>query len=197
MTIAKIYDSSVAIANKFILDTSGNSYVLGIKPSDVISGSSSTTGIGQTTTTLVTAKGTFTEVSTKVTTYDPYVQRFNYEYSLTLSFGGQTILSFTKMPGDPDLEGVAYAQYIYQGNDEIYGGAGDDILYGWNGNDLINGGGGNDTLYGGAGSDVLFGGSGVDTAIYAYDRGDYVLSRNPSTKDIEVLFKTGGGGEVI
>jgi hypothetical protein len=197
MTIAKIYDSSVAIANKFILDTSGNSYVLGIKPSDVISGSSTTTGIGQTTTTLVTAKGTFTEVSTKVTTYDPYVQRFNYEYSLTLSFGGQTILSFTKMPGDPDLEGVAYAQYIYQGNDEIYGGAGDDILYGWNGNDLLNGGGGNDTLYGGAGSDVLFGGSGVDTAIYAYDRSDYVLSRNPSTKDIEVLFKTGGGGEVI
>lgn len=197
MTIAKIFDSSVSIANKFILDTSGNSYVLGLKPSDVLSGNQTTTGIGQTTTIIVTSKGTFTEVNTKKTTYDPYVQKYSYEYSSTLAFGGQTILSFTQMPGDPALEGVAYAQYIYQGNDEIYGGSGDDVLYGWDGNDLLSGGGGNDTLFGGAGYDVIFGGPGVDTAIYAYDRGDYVLSRNPSTKDIEVIFKTGGGGEVI
>lgn len=197
MTIAKIFDSSVSIANKFILDTSGNSYVLGLKPSDVLSGNQTTTGIGQTTTIIVTSKGTFTEVNTKKTTYDPYVQKYSYEYSSTLAFGGQTILSFTQMPGDPALEGVAYAQYIYQGNDEIYGGSGDDVLYGWDGNDLLSGGGGNDTLFGGAGYDVIFGGPGVDTAIYAYDRGDYVLSRNPSTKDIEVIFKTGGGGEII
>ena len=154
MTIAKFFDSTVARQNNFILDTSGDGYPLGINPKDVISGSSSTY-YKTTTTTITTAKGTYTEaVSWSYEfTFGNSLAKF---YSMSLSFSGQTLFTLTGMPGDPDLQGVAYMAYIYSGDDQFFGGSGNDILYGWNGDDSLTGGGGNDTIDGGNGTDYAY-----------------------------------------
>jgi Ca2+-binding RTX toxin-like protein len=63
------------------------------------------------------------------------------------------------------------------GNDVISGLGGNDILNGGAGNDTLTGGHGDDTLIGGAGDDVLDAGEGVDTAVYAGNYADYVLTQ--------------------
>jgi hypothetical protein len=155
MTIAQFFNSTVATQNKFTLDTSGQDYILGINPKDVTGGSSSS--YGPTKTTIInTAKGTYTEVTSNKTIFDPYSQTFSKLYSLSMAFGGQTIFTFSNMPGDPDLEGAAYMAYVFSGDDELYGGSGADNLYGWNGSDSLTGNSGNDFLDGGNGTDYAF-----------------------------------------
>jgi len=171
MTIAKFYDSTIATQNKFILDTSGDGYPLGINPSEVTGGSSSTYGPTKTTV-IITAKGTYTEVTSSAYTYDPYTQTYTKLYSDSLSFGGQTLFTLSNMPGDPDLQGVAYMSYIFASDDQITGGSGNDKLYGWNGNDALTGGGGNDTIDGG---------NGTDSAYFADKYGDCAISFNGVT----------------
>ena len=168
MTIAKFYDSTIATQNKFILDTSGDGFHLGINPNDVTGGSSSIYGTA-TTTTIITTKGTYTEVVSSVYNYDPATQTFTRPYYLSLSFGGQTIFTFGNMPGDPDLQGVAYMGYVFSGNDQLTGGSGDDKLYGWNGNDSITGSSGND---------IIDGGNGTDYAYFSDKYGDCLITFN-------------------
>ena len=88
--------------------------------------------------------------------------------------------------------GTALSERIYAGNDVLAGGSGNDILYGYGGDDTIYGGAGNDTLNGGGGYDTLYGGAGVDTAVYFYDKGDYLVSRIPATGSYTLTFKSGG-----
>lgn len=77
------------------------------------------------------------------------------------------------------------------GNDTIQGLAGNDLLLGGGGNDYLSGGDGDDTLGGGEGFDTLAGGAGIDTARFNFDFGDYALSKNPRSLQIEVIFKDG------
>jgi hypothetical protein len=180
MTIAQFFNSTVATQNKFTLDTSGQDYILGINPNAVTGGSSST--YGPTTTTIInTAKGTYTEVTSSKTLFDPYSQTYAKLYSLSMAFSGQTIFTYTSMPGDPDLQGVAYMGYVFSGNDELYGGSGDDNLYGWNGND---------SLTGASGNDFIDGGNGTDYAYFADKYGECSISFNGVT--FSVATKTQG-----
>lgn len=134
-----------------------------------------------------------------------YVLAALYSYSgiskITVSINGQIAIEISEISlslTDWALyQGDRLTELMFANNDTIIGSDFADLIYGYAGNDVLYGGGGNDTLVGGAGYDTLFGGSGIDTAAYTYDKNDYVLSKNPSTKDIEVLFKPGAGGEVI
>jgi len=155
MTIAQFFNSTVASQNKFTLDTSGQDYILGINPKDITGGSSSTYGFTKTTI-INTTKGTYTEVTSSKTLFDPYSQTYAKLFSLSMAFSGQTIFTFTNMPADPDLEGVAYMGYVFSGDDELYGGSGSDNLYGWNGNDSLTGASGNDFIDGGNGTDYAY-----------------------------------------
>lgn len=120
---------------------------------------------------------------------------------ITLSINNQTVVELSGLTlsiTDWALyQGDRLTELIFAGNDTITGSELSDLIYGYNGNDVLYGGGGNDTLVGGGGYDTLYGGPGTDTAVYTYDKMDYVLSKNPSNKNIEVLFKTGAGGEII
>lgn len=73
----------------------------------------------------------------------------------------------------------------------ISGGAGNDILTGTTGADLIYGNGGDDRITGLGGGDSIYGGSGIDTVVFAYDSGDYLVSKSPTTGSYEVISKTG------
>jgi Ca2+-binding RTX toxin-like protein/methionine-rich copper-binding protein CopC len=73
----------------------------------------------------------------------------------------------------------------------ISGGAGNDILTGTTGADLIYGNGGDDRITGMGGGDSIYGGSGIDTVVFAYDSGDYLVSKSPTTGSYEVISKTG------
>jgi Ca2+-binding RTX toxin-like protein len=73
--------------------------------------------------------------------------------------------------GDDSLAGDQDGSRQYDGNDQIYGGAGNDSIRGYDGNDTLDGeagddiifaGKGNDTLISDAGSDQLAGGDGDD-----------------------------------
>lgn len=73
--------------------------------------------------------------------------------------------------GDDSLAGDQDGSRQYDGNDQIYGGAGNDSIRGYDGNDILDGeagddiifaGKGNDTLISDAGSDQLAGGDGDD-----------------------------------
>ncbi|PHV08325.1 hypothetical protein CSQ96_06590 [Janthinobacterium sp. BJB412] len=63
------------------------------------------------------------------------------------------------------------------GDDQIYTQGGSDKLYGDEGNDRLSGGANDDLLCGGAGADLLLGGKGNDTAVFAGERGQYLLSQ--------------------
>ena len=71
------------------------------------------------------------------------------------------------------------------GNDDIFGGDGDDFEAGGGGNDQLIGDAGQDRLFGGEGDDVLEGGidddyinggDGFDTAVFAGNANDYVVT---------------------
>lgn len=62
------------------------------------------------------------------------------------------------------------------GNDKVFGEDGNDTLFGGLGTDDLYGGTGTDWLSGGAGNDSLDGGKGFDTAVYAGDMDDYVIT---------------------
>lgn len=139
-----------------------------------------------------------------VTGYDglPYAYAVSYNNSsktistITYSINNQTvgILSSLNLSLDTVLlfSGTALAERVYGGNDVISGGSGNDILYGYGGDDSIFGGAGNDILNGGLGFDSLYGGAGIDTAVYTNDKGDYLVSKVPSTGSYTVIFKDGG-----
>ena len=120
---------------------------------------------------------------------------------LTLGVNNQTVYEASEINiRFSDLllyEGDRLTEIFYADDDTITGSNFADFIYGYAGNDILSGGGGNDTLVGGYGLDVLIGGSGIDTAVYSNDKNDYVLSKHPQTKDIEVMFKYGSGNEVI
>jgi hypothetical protein len=73
----------------------------------------------------------------------------------------------------------------------ISGSAGNDVLTGTTGADLIYGNGGDDRITGMGGGDSIYGGSGIDTVVFAYDSGDYLVSKSPTTGSYEVISKTG------
>ena len=138
---------------------------------------------------------TFGLAGGSVTGYDSY-HNSAIEYSVRGgSFDALTINNYLSSGN-----ALALQQYVLSGNDSLIGSAGADILRGWGGNDYIDGGPGNDivdggagddTLYGGDGVDSFYGGSGIDTAVFAYDKGDYLVSKNPTTGSYEVIAKTG------
>jgi hypothetical protein len=69
------------------------------------------------------------------------------------------------------------------GDDFIFGGHGNDSIFGRAGNDRIDAGKGNDTITGGLGNDDIDGGKGIDTAVYAGDYTDYVISHSGHQHD--------------
>ena len=63
------------------------------------------------------------------------------------------------------------------------------------GSTSLAGGAGDDTLMA-VGYDSIYGGAGVDTVVYAYDKNDYQISKNPTDGSYSVIFKTGTVGYV-
>ena len=126
---------------------------------------------------------------------------YNSINTITMGLDGQTVVTISNisLPLNDWLlyEGDVLIQKLFVGADSIYCADTNDVIWGYEGNDLLSGGAGNDTFNGGGGYDTIYGGAGVDTVTYSFDRNDYVLSKNPTTKDIEVLFKSGGGGEIL
>ena len=96
--------------------------------------------------------------------------------------------------GNDILKGEAGNDTLNGGGDgdRIAGGIGNDVLTGLWGNDTLNGGAGNDTLNGGAGQDRLIGGDGTDMAVYAGDRGRYMINElrngNVEVVDLDATF---------
>ncbi|MCX7247176.1 MAG: Ig-like domain-containing protein [Burkholderiales bacterium] len=109
-----------------------------------------------------------------------------YGINYKVEFAGGTV---------KDLAGNSYAGTVSYNFTTvsmlISGGAGNDILTGTTGADLIYGNGGDDRITGMGGGDSIYGGSGIDTVVFAYDSGDYLVSKNPTTGSYEVISKTG------
>ena len=63
------------------------------------------------------------------------------------------------------------------------------------GSTSLAGGAGDDTLVA-VGYDSIYGGAGVDTVVYAYDKNDYQISKNPTDGSYSVIFKTGTVGYI-
>jgi Ca2+-binding RTX toxin-like protein len=93
------------------------------------------------------------------------------------------------LPDDPIVKGDTVkidglGDGVLIGNDDpnardiLVGGDGRDELKGLRGNDILVGGHDNDILSGNWGNDQLNGGDGVDTAMYAFNRATYTLTRN-------------------
>jgi len=92
-------------------------------------------------------------------------------------FGSQDDYEFTDFPGGTEIyyqddkiafvghiDGVFLPEdFLFVGNETLYGDQGNDYLYGSNGDDVLYGYGGNDDLDGGVGNDTLEGGQGNDT----------------------------------
>ncbi len=96
--------------------------------------------------------------------------------------------------GNDTLIGDGNIDVLYQGDDNLDGGAGNDTLAGGGGNDILDGGDGNDwlygelgddTLYGGAGDDHLIGGTGNDTMEGGEGDDTYLISLGSGTKHIQ------------
>lgn len=106
--------------------------------------------------------------------------------SATFSQGGETLLSFSGMSVPGKGTNVSFFDTGYGG--EPYGMAaefaywlrGDDVVTGAGGNETLKSWAGNDLLIGGAGDDVLDGGDGIDTAVYAGNRADFVVTQTAS-----------------
>lgn len=60
--------------------------------------------------------------------------------------------------------------------DDLAGGRGNDRIDGLEGDDRLFGEGGDDVIQGGAGSDFISGGAGRDTAVFAGNRADYIVT---------------------
>ena len=75
--------------------------------------------------------------------------------------------------------------------ENVIGGFGADSLYGNTSANYISGGAGDDTIYGAGGGDSIYGGAGTDTVIFGYDKGDYLVSKSPSTGSYEIIYKAG------
>ena len=113
-------------------------------------------------------------------------------YTIAWITGGATITS--TVDGIDTLKSVEFASFLDQTislTPALSGGAGNDILTGTAGADLIYGNGGDDRINGMGGGDSIYGGSGIDTVVFAYDSGDYLVSKNPTTGSYEVISKTG------
>ncbi|MCB9959089.1 MAG: matrixin family metalloprotease [Rhodospirillaceae bacterium] len=67
------------------------------------------------------------------------------------------------------------------------GSAGDDGLYGSADADQFSGGAGNDTIIGCGGDDLIDGGDGEDTAVYFYNRADYVITYDVGLGTLSVV----------
>jgi Ca2+-binding RTX toxin-like protein len=79
--------------------------------------------------------------------------------------------SGTNFNGQPDNTGA----------DTLTGGSASDTLTGGSGDDTLAGGDGADTLISGAGVNVLDGGAGIDTAVFAGNAGDYLITQGGGT----------------
>ena len=81
-------------------------------------------------------------------------------------------------------------------NDTLLGGDGDDSMLGRLGADSMDGGIGNDTLTGGADNDALTGGAGTDTAVFAGQSSDYLITASGGVLTVQDLkpFTDGNDG---
>jgi Ca2+-binding RTX toxin-like protein len=124
-----------------------------------------------------------------------------YDAQQTVGYGGDPehlrwfYGEFENALGSPQSDlimGNTLSNYIAgnSGDDFLVGDAGNDSIEGGPGNAVIDGGPGDDTLYGGDGVDSVLGGAGIDTAVFTYDRGDYLVSKSPSGS-CEVMSKAG------
>ena len=113
-------------------------------------------------------------------------------YAIAWITGGVTITSAAD--GIDTLKNVEFARFSNQTISlapPISGGPGNDTLTGTTGADVIYGNGGDDRIVGMGGGDSIYGGSGIDTVVFAYDSGDYLVSKSPTTGSYEVISKTG------
>lgn len=127
--------------------------------------------------------------------------RYNFVTSLAFSVDGNYVLTATNLqvPRESFLlyEGTDLMIHLLAGGEIINGGSAADTLIGFDGDDSLRGGAGDDTFDGGWGINYISGGDGIDTAIYYYDDSDYVLSKNPVHKFVEILVKQGGSLGVV
>lgn len=83
-----------------------------------------------------------------------------------LYVAGNPVTAFNYIfAGNDTVYGTKFADILGAagGDDIIYAGAGNDKIFGGSGNDLLQGEAGNDMLDGGSSNDKLFGGDGIDT----------------------------------
>ena len=66
-----------------------------------------------------------------------------------------------------------------------------NVIVGGKGGDTLRGNEGDDRITGMGGGDAIYGGTGIDTAVFAYDKGDYLVSKNPTTGSYQVISKSG------
>jgi len=115
----------------------------------------------------------------------------------TIGAGLDTLSNFENLTGsasDDSITGDANDNALDggAGDDIVIGGAGDDMLSGGAGDDNIEGGVGNDILDGGADNDDLDGDAGDDTAYYANDITDLIISLLAGTAS-----STGSGNDTL
>ncbi len=95
---------------------------------------------------------------------------------------------FGPEPGYPGAPAGDDSIKAMGGNDTVDAGNGNDTVDGGTGNDVLNGFGGNDSLTGGDGNDAIDGGAGIDTAVFAHNLNDYLISYNSGTGTYTLVY---------